>query len=505
MTFGNGRFVAAGAGGLFLESDPEPPQLPQIGLPLRSAFTIEGSSTSLSTWVVGSAPESVTFQWFKDGEAMPGATNNVLQFTNTQPSDSGSYQVEVSNDLGTTKSLPGGLTVESRFDPLNRWHLRRSDISTDSLGRLAFGKGLFVAVTVAGELRVSNDATHWTSPLPPGFAPVARVRYLNDSFVAVGKAGLLLSSSDGDNWTVHILPKDADLCDASFGSGLYAFVGQAGTILIGPDLDHLTKQLSGSQADLFAVAIGPESMIAAGAGGEVLFSHDGTEWLRTTTKYPQDFTAAAYGDGIFVLGGSSETALSSKDGERWSFLGEAGPCVEAIVAGGIALAGDLLTKTSVGGGSTGTGYGFPLLGMAMCDSNLGVTGYGSTILGLDPIRYGTNFNFRAICYGRDRFVCVGTAGRIFTSSNGAEWSEANSGTISWLYGVAASPDGFVAVGSGGTILTSADGLSWQQQSSGTKLDLNRVAWAMAPIWPSPVPCSLLRPCVLRTAFSGPVL
>jgi len=51
-------------------------------------------------------------------------------------------------------------------------------------------------------------------------------------------------------------------------------------------------------------------------------------------------------------------------------------------------------------------------------------------------------------------VAVGDGGTILTSPDGVSWTERDSGTSNWLWGVTYGNGTFVAVGDYGTILTS---------------------------------------------------
>jgi hypothetical protein len=74
-------------------------------------FLEQGSSATLSASASGNpAP---TFQWFKDGTAIAGATGQRLSFNNVQPTDAGSYSVRATNASGNVTSSTVPLTVAS--------------------------------------------------------------------------------------------------------------------------------------------------------------------------------------------------------------------------------------------------------------------------------------------------------------------------------------------------------------------------------------------------------
>jgi len=68
-----------------------------------------GETKTLSVVVGGSDP--LTFQWQKNSINIPNATNLVLTLNNLQTSDSGNYQVIITNPLGTTNSADALINV----------------------------------------------------------------------------------------------------------------------------------------------------------------------------------------------------------------------------------------------------------------------------------------------------------------------------------------------------------------------------------------------------------
>lgn len=75
-----------------------------------------GQTFTLRAAAVGTSP--LTTLWFRDGVALPGATNSALAITNVQPADTGSYYVLASNIHGSYTSAVTSLAVNTAFfDP----------------------------------------------------------------------------------------------------------------------------------------------------------------------------------------------------------------------------------------------------------------------------------------------------------------------------------------------------------------------------------------------------
>ena len=89
-----------------LNVDTRPPTIQQQPAPLNVAVTSD------ATFSVGaSGAEPLTYQWYRDGNLLPGATNSSYTVFHAQASDAGIYTVTVSNPIDTVTSQKTGLTV----------------------------------------------------------------------------------------------------------------------------------------------------------------------------------------------------------------------------------------------------------------------------------------------------------------------------------------------------------------------------------------------------------
>lgn len=73
-----------------------------VSPPVGGSF-YSGAEFQLRAQVVGQA--TLTLQWFKDGVALVGATNEVFTVSSAEPGDVGSYHVRASNVLGVAQSV----------------------------------------------------------------------------------------------------------------------------------------------------------------------------------------------------------------------------------------------------------------------------------------------------------------------------------------------------------------------------------------------------------------
>lgn len=85
-------------------------QPPQILVPPRSVASVVGTAVSLSVTATGTGP--LTYQWRKEGNAIPGATTATLNLAG-QLADAGSYTVVVGNSAGVITSSAATVTVST--------------------------------------------------------------------------------------------------------------------------------------------------------------------------------------------------------------------------------------------------------------------------------------------------------------------------------------------------------------------------------------------------------
>lgn len=74
----------------------------------RQAFL--GGVVSFSVETTGTPP--LTFQWYRNGQPIPGATNPTLTLNPVRSTDAGNYKVSVTNVYGTTTSQEAALTLD---------------------------------------------------------------------------------------------------------------------------------------------------------------------------------------------------------------------------------------------------------------------------------------------------------------------------------------------------------------------------------------------------------
>ncbi|MFL6333458.1 MAG: immunoglobulin domain-containing protein [Pyrinomonadaceae bacterium] len=89
------------------------PVAPAITSQPASQTVVTGGSALFGVIATGTAP--LSYQWYKDGSLIPGATSSSLSLSNVQHADEGGYSVVVSNAVGTATSNTATLSVTDQL------------------------------------------------------------------------------------------------------------------------------------------------------------------------------------------------------------------------------------------------------------------------------------------------------------------------------------------------------------------------------------------------------
>jgi hypothetical protein len=135
-------------------ADPRPPEI--LTQPADTT-RLEGLPVQLS--VAADGDPAPTFQWYKNGRLISGATTNSLSFPAVTLADTGAYTVEVTNAYGSVGSDPAGLTVTQADGLLSRVAYAGGETAFHEAVALADG-----SLLIAG----SSNGTSWL----PGDVPI---------------------------------------------------------------------------------------------------------------------------------------------------------------------------------------------------------------------------------------------------------------------------------------------------------------------------------------------
>ena len=130
---------------------------PEIVSQPQSVSTLMGGTATFSV-TVNPSP-MLTYQWFKDGDPIPGATNTSLTITNVRAFDIGTYTVTITNAAGTTTSNPANLSI-APVALVRHAPVLNSGLVTGSIQQmLAENVAINGSTSVSDDLRVPGTPT----------------------------------------------------------------------------------------------------------------------------------------------------------------------------------------------------------------------------------------------------------------------------------------------------------------------------------------------------------
>ena len=383
-------------------------------------------------------------------------------------------------DSGTSNSLGGiaygnGLfvavgiygTIITSPDGLN-WTQRTSG-TTNHLSSIVYGGGLFIAVGSEypnESILTSPDGITWTER-GTGLTNkgLKSVTYGNGLFVIAGQQALL-TSSDGITWTDRYTQDMSLLTCAGYGNGLFIVGGIRLDTYTSPDGITWTQRYSGTDnADrLFSIAYGnnifvgvgrKEGVLAEEFNIEVLTSRDGITWTERVPELPsRELSAIIFKNGLFIATGDNGIIASTSDGIEWTVLSSGLNISEAIFGKGLFVS---------------------FFSDVVYDNVIQTSPDGITW----TERYresGENPIFRLPAFINNTFI-VPKGNNIFVSPDGITWTEKITGATKSLIEVSYGEGKYIAVGEEGTILSSLDLTTWTEETSGVNYDITSVIYA----------------------------
>ena len=282
---------------------------PTINAQPQSAVVAVGGAASLSVTNTGDMP--VGYQWFKDGAMLAGQTNQALSFASFQFTNSGSYQVVVTNAGGMAISLPASLSMSNA--PLLAWgnngggQLGNGDYFDTNCPINVASNAVAMAAGFHHSLFTKSDGTLWAMGL-------------NDN----GQFG---------NGTTAYANRPVSVASnaVAVAAGAYysLFVRNDGTLWgMG---DNSSGQLgNGTTADIVTTPVGAASnvvAVAAGYGHSLFVKSDGTLWTMgwnnfgqlgngTTANASRPVSVAS--NVVAVAAGNAHSMLVKTDGTLWT-------------------------------------------------------------------------------------------------------------------------------------------------------------------------------------------
>jgi hypothetical protein len=367
---------------------------------------------------------------------------SVIQHDSSQPASMATGMSRQLDVIGTFSN-----NIRSDATTMVVWST--SDPNVATVSNAVGSQGLVTAiksgpVTITARYGTLTDSlpltvTSWSLRTPVTSADLYRVVWSGQQFVALGSGGTVLTSPDGTLFQLSNSGTSAALYDVVWSGGSYVAVGAGGTLLTSGDGYSWTVQNSGFFDYLYGVAWTGSTFVAVGGQGGVITSPDGVVWTRQTSGTSNDLHGIVWTGGKLVVVGQYGTILTSSDGAVWTV--QASNTLNHL--GKAVWSGTQLVALSSGdpnGGYSATE--FPL--------HTSPDGVTWTNVSIAP-----NFIWApadlAWCGGQ--FMTAGSDGLLFSSGDGAAWTQLPVGTSSFLYAVGCSGSRSVLTGRGGLLLS----------------------------------------------------
>ncbi len=201
-----------------------------------------------------------------------------------------------------------------------------------------FGNGIFVAFG-SGTLEtvaISTDGISWTSasvgpsPYLDGTQPILTGGYGNGIFCVFYNAGdltnhVVATSANGVSWTVSAAPTTLFPYYVVYGNGLWVTAGSSGDLwyAASPTGPWTAAVSPFGTSSLNQIAFGLDTFVAVANGGMIAISQNGISWgsLIANPFGTAAITSVTYGSGVFVAAtNAGQIAMSTNGGVTWSAL-----------------------------------------------------------------------------------------------------------------------------------------------------------------------------------------
>lgn len=207
-----------------------------------------GQTVAFAVTAAGTPP--LGYQWRKNGAVLSAATTNSLSLTNVQPADAASYDIVVTNLLGSTTSAPAPLSIISSPALPDSWNPGAGNtvypVVVQADGKVLVG-GSFT--NLAGQARMRLGRFNMDGNLDATFNPgadgnVSCLALQTDGAILVGGRFTNLAGAGRSN--IGRLKPDGSLDDTfnpGADGGVYSFAIQPdGKILVGGAFTNLAGQ-----------------------------------------------------------------------------------------------------------------------------------------------------------------------------------------------------------------------------------------------------------------------
>ncbi len=246
-----------------------PDSPPSIAAQPQAQTVLLGAQARLGALLAGALPR--TCQWFHDGVALPGATEASLWIPGAAFTDSGTYQLAVSNSFGHTTSVPAMLQVQSVIAwGGNNCHQTNVPAVASNIVALASGLNHILALRQDGRVVGWGADQMGQCDVPPGLPGAVAVAAGGVHSLALTESGSVVAWGDNTAGQTNVPAGLTNVIAISAGLTHSLALRADGTVAAwGGNADGETEVPPGL-SNVVAISAGGSHSVALRADGTVL-------------------------------------------------------------------------------------------------------------------------------------------------------------------------------------------------------------------------------------------
>jgi alpha-tubulin suppressor-like RCC1 family protein len=330
--------------------DASADSVPVFQSPPASLTALPGETATFGFTASGGL---LSFQWYRDGRAIPGATATTLVLDNVQSWEGGAYHVVATNYLGSTASAVATLTISPGVS-LDRTRVALRPGEALSLVATANGDGPLsylwkkdgvplpgaTASTFARASMTVADSGAYMVEVTDGQGFVAR----RAAFVVVAPAASQIWAHGAPLRGPYTLPAlTSDVVALANGANSYSAVSSGGVALKFDGTVVPFGDQAATAATALPVALSDIVAVSANSGRYLALRADGTVFAWGTNTYGESTVPPRLGGVVAVASGGAHSVALRADGRVFAWgLNTAGQCtvpagladIVAVAAGG---------------------------------------------------------------------------------------------------------------------------------------------------------------------------
>lgn len=273
-----------------------------------SQSQVPGMNATFSVGAGGTPP--LSYQWYFDSNAIPGATSASYTVTNVQAADLGYYAVAITNLVGSNYSANASLEFGNVTGWGNNTFFQTSiPPGTTNVIGISAGAEQNLALKADGSLLAWGLNNAGQQPIPPNLSNVVAVAANSLNSMAITSGGSLIEWGDNTYGQITVTKALSNAVAAASSTSVNTIVlnssgtvTEAGTIFFGATI------VPPLLTNVVAVAVGPVNSMALESDGTI------TLW--------GEFNHVGLSNAVAIaMGGGNQCLALEPDGtvEEWSF------------------------------------------------------------------------------------------------------------------------------------------------------------------------------------------